>query len=65
MKQVLSELKKLKKLKSPPKMVGSAIVDEKMTTWVEPTLMVEISYAQLTRDKMYREPVFVRMRLDR
>ncbi len=65
MKQVLSELKKLKKLKSPAKLSGGAIVDEKTTQWVGPGLVVEISYAQLTRDKMYREPVFVRMRLDK
>jgi DNA ligase D-like protein (predicted ligase)/DNA ligase D-like protein (predicted polymerase)/DNA ligase D-like protein (predicted 3'-phosphoesterase) len=65
MKQVLGELKKLKKLKSPPKLTGGAFVDEKATQWVEPSLVVEISYAQLTRDKMFREPVFVRMRLDR
>jgi DNA ligase D-like protein (predicted ligase)/DNA ligase D-like protein (predicted polymerase)/DNA ligase D-like protein (predicted 3'-phosphoesterase) len=65
MKQVLGALKRLKKLKSAPKMKGGALVDEKITQWVEPDLVVEISYAQLTRDKMYREPVFVRLRGDR
>lgn len=65
MKQVLGEMKKLKKQKSPPRLKGGAIVDEKTTQWVEPVLVVEISYAQLTKDKMYREPVFVKLRLDR
>ncbi len=57
-------MKKLKKTKTP-KMLGGKIVDEKVTDWVEPKLIAEISYAQLTRDKMYREPVFLRLRLDR
>lgn len=65
MKYILGELKKLKKLKSPPKLTGSPIVDEKTSQWVEPRLVAEISYAQLTRDKMYREPVFVRLREDK
>jgi len=64
MKSVLSQLKKVKKTKVP-KMLGGKIVDEKTTDWVEPKLIAEISFAQLTRDKMYREPVFVRLRLDR
>lgn len=64
MKQVLSEIKKLKKVKQP-KLEGGAIVDEKVTVWIEPTLVAEISYAQITRDKMFREPVFVRLRPDR
>lgn len=64
MKQVMAELKKLKKA-SAPEMEGGKIVDEKTTHWVETKIVAEISYAQLTRDKMYREPVFVRLRLDR
>lgn len=61
--QLLTQIKKLKKAKQP-KMAGGKVVDEKVTLWVEPTLVAEISYAQVTRDTMYREPVFVRLRPD-
>lgn len=64
MKAMLAQLKKLKKTKMPA-MHGGKVVDEKITVWLEPKLIAEISFAQLTRDKMYREPVFVRLRLDR
>lgn len=63
MKQMLGLLKKLKKVKQP-KLLGGAIPDEKVTEWVEPKLVAEISYAMITRDKMFREPVFVRLRPD-
>jgi len=62
-KQILAEVKKLKKTRQP-KLHGGKIVDEKVTNWVEPSLVAEISYAQITRDKMYREPVFVRLKPD-
>jgi DNA ligase D-like protein (predicted ligase) len=39
-------------------------VDPKITTWVEPTLVAEVSYARITPDEMFREPVFVRLRPD-
>jgi len=64
MKQVMGELRELKK-SSAPKLTGGQVVDEKTTQWVEPKLIVEISYAMITRDKMYREPVFVRLRGDK
>lgn len=62
-KQLLGEIKKLKKTKQPS-LHGGKLVDEKVTHWVEPKLVAEISYAQLTKDKMYREPVFMRIRPD-
>ncbi len=62
-KQLIGQIKKLKKIKQP-KMAGGKLVDEKVTVWVEPSLVAEISYAQITQDKMYREPVFVRLRPD-
>lgn len=61
MKEISRELKKLKEIKKP---VKEKVLDEKTTTWVEPVLMAEISYSKLTPDKMYREPVFIRMRPD-
>ncbi|MBK5279094.1 MAG: non-homologous end-joining DNA ligase [Bacteroidia bacterium] len=61
LKEIFVELKELKPSK---KLVSQKVMDEKTSIWVEPKLMVEISYAQLTSDKMFREPVFVRMRPD-
>jgi len=61
MKEVFQELKKLEKIKTP---VREKVLDEKVTIWIEPKLIVEISYSQLTPDKMYREPVFIRLRPD-
>lgn len=63
MKEILSMLKKQKNA-SQPAMKGGKVVDEKITTWLEPSLIAEISFAQLTRDQMYREPVFVKLRPD-
>lgn len=48
----------------PSKLTGGKIVDEKITAWVKPMLIAEISYARLTPDEMFREPVFVRLRPD-
>lgn len=60
-KEVFSQIKKLKKIKKP---IPQKVLDEKVSIWVEPKLIAEISYASLTPDKNYREPVFVRMRPD-
>ncbi len=61
MKDVHGELKKLKEVKKP---IENTAMDEKTTTWVEPVLMCEIQYAQLTKNNTFREPVFVRLRPD-
>ncbi len=61
MKEIGLELKKLAKIKKP---VHEKVLDEKVTTWIDPKLFLEISYSMLTPDKMYREPVFIRMRPD-
>jgi bifunctional non-homologous end joining protein LigD len=60
-KEIFSLIKKLKEIKKP---VDGKILDEKVSKWVEPKLMVEVSYASLTPDKNFREPVFVRLRPD-
>ena len=62
-KEILKHLKEQKVVKKVP-LKGGAIVDEKITTWLEPKLVAEISYSQITKDKMYREPVFLRLRPD-
>jgi len=61
MAELGKELKAFKKTKKP---IPEKVLDEKITTWIEPRMVVEISYAQLTPDKMYREPVFLRLRPD-
>lgn len=61
--ELFKQLKKLKKARKPD-MEGGKVVDEKVTEWIDSNMIAEISYAQLTRDKMYREPVFVRLRPD-
>ncbi len=63
MKEIFIELKKQKQV-DIPEMSGGKIVDEKITTWIEPKLVSEINYSKLTPDKMFREPVFVKLRLD-
>lgn len=44
--------------------VAGKVLDEKITTWIEPKVIAEISYSKLTPDKMFREPVFIRLRPD-
>lgn len=60
-KEISKQIKQLREIKKP---VEGKILDEKVSKWVEPKLMVEVSYASLTPDKNFREPVFVRMRPD-
>ncbi len=60
-KEIFSRVKKLKEIKKP---VEGKVLDEKVSTWVEPKLMLEVTYASLTPVKNFREPVFVRLRED-
>jgi len=61
MKEIATSLKKLKTTEKP---VKEKLLDEKISTWVEPKMMAEISYSMITKDNMFREPVFVRLRSD-
>jgi len=61
MKEVYSELKKLKEIKKP---IKEKVLDEKQTIWVEPKIICEIEYSSITKDGAYREAVFVRLRPD-
>lgn len=56
--------KLLLKLPLTEKPVKSKILDEKASIWVKPTLFVEVSFASLTPQHIFREPVFVRLRPD-
>jgi len=64
-----------KKIKEIVKLVGQLpvrksaalkgnFVDPRITTWIEPALIAEVSYSRLTPDQMFREPVFLRLRPD-
>jgi bifunctional non-homologous end joining protein LigD len=57
--QVVGAVPKLKRSKA----VGK-LLDEKISTWIEPSVMAEVSYSRITPDKMFREPVFLRLRPD-
>jgi bifunctional non-homologous end joining protein LigD len=61
---IKSIFKQVKQLKETVKPIHQKVLDEKVSKWVEPKLVAEISYASLTPDKIFREPVFVRMRPD-
>jgi DNA ligase D-like protein (predicted ligase)/DNA ligase D-like protein (predicted 3'-phosphoesterase) len=61
-REILQAIKKLREVKKP--VVSGKLFDEKISTWVDPILMAEISYSRLTPDKMFREPVFIRLRPD-
>jgi bifunctional non-homologous end joining protein LigD len=62
MKEIFSEIKKVNTLKKPS--VVGKLVDEKISVWLEPRVKAEISYSKITPDKMFREPVFIRLRPD-
>jgi ATP-dependent DNA ligase len=61
-KEIVTALKKIKTIKKPD--VIGKVLDEKISTWLEPEAIAEISYSKLTPDNMFREPVFVRLRPD-
>jgi bifunctional non-homologous end joining protein LigD len=62
MKEIFNELKKVKPVKKPA--VVGKLVDEKVSVWLEPRVKAEVSYSKITPDKMFREPVFIRLRPD-
>ncbi|HEY5919051.1 MAG TPA: non-homologous end-joining DNA ligase [Chryseolinea sp.] len=62
MKEIFNELKKVKPVKKPG--VVGKLVDEKISVWLEPRVKAEVSYSKITPDKMFREPVFIRLRPD-
>jgi ATP-dependent DNA ligase len=61
MKDVAKQIKRLDEIKKPFK---EKVLDEKVSTWVDPSLFIEVAFSKLTPDKMFREPVFIRMRPD-
>lgn len=62
MKEIRKVLDKVKSRKQCA--AKGEIIDGKVTTWLEPAVVAEIKYSRITPDKMLREPVFVKLRLD-
>ncbi len=62
MREILKLMKKVETVEKPS--VEGNLLDVKTTVWLAPTLIAEVSYASLTSDKIFREPVFVRIRPD-
>jgi bifunctional non-homologous end joining protein LigD len=61
-RDILGVLKKLDTFKKAD--VVGKVIDEKVSVWVDPKMIAEVSYSKLTPDKMFREPVFVKLRPD-
>lgn len=58
----ISEL--LKSQEDIDKPVTGPVADENDTTWIEPGIMIEVSYARRTDNGLFREAVFQRLRPD-
>jgi DNA ligase D-like protein (predicted ligase) len=56
--------KLIKELDETDKPVNHSIQNEKETTWVEPKIVVEVHYAELTDEKLLRQAVYKRLRPD-
>jgi DNA ligase D-like protein (predicted ligase)/DNA ligase D-like protein (predicted polymerase)/DNA ligase D-like protein (predicted 3'-phosphoesterase) len=61
-KDIVQILKKIDTVKKPN--VKGKLFDEKISVWLEAKLIAEVTYSKLTPDKMFREPVFVKLRPD-
>lgn len=61
-RDIVKVMKGVKEVKKPD-VIGS-VFDPKISVWLEPKIVAEVSYSKLTPDKMFREPVFVNLRLD-
>jgi bifunctional non-homologous end joining protein LigD len=61
-KDIVKVLKDVKQIKKPD--VIGTLFDPRISIWLAPQVVAEVSYSKLTPDKMFREPVFVKLRLD-
>jgi DNA ligase D-like protein (predicted ligase) len=62
MKEITELLHQCEEVSKP---IENKVLDESKTTWIEAGLVVEVTYASLTPDKIFREAVFVRLRPDK
>lgn len=61
-RDIVKVMKRVKELKKPD--VAGNVLDPKVSIWLEPKVIAEVSYSRITPDKMFREPVFVKLRVD-
>ena len=61
-REILHFLKQIDTVKKP-NVIGS-VLDERISVWLKPKAVAEVSYSKLTPDKMFREPVFIKLRPD-
>lgn len=61
-RDILKVMKRVGEIKKPE--VKGTLFDPKISVWLEPKIVAEVSYSKLTPDKMFREPVFLKLRLD-
>jgi DNA ligase D-like protein (predicted polymerase)/DNA ligase D-like protein (predicted ligase)/DNA ligase D-like protein (predicted 3'-phosphoesterase) len=61
LKEIDGLLEKTGKIDKP---IDRPVRTEKDTTWVEPRIVVEVHYAELTEDKLFRSAVYERLRRD-
>ncbi|HEY9486683.1 MAG TPA: hypothetical protein VIQ51_00045, partial [Chryseosolibacter sp.] len=61
-KDILKIMKQVDEIKKPD--VVGKLFDPKISVWIEPKIIAEVSYSKLTPDKMFREPVFLKLRVD-
>lgn len=58
-------LKELQAIRRPDPPCVGPIPKDKGTTWVEPKLVCEVRYREMTEDGLLRQPVFIRFRDDK
>ncbi len=61
MQETFAYLKKIRHVKRP---IREKPLDDALTVWIEPKAICEVQFASLTKDRMLREPVFLRLRQD-
>jgi ATP-dependent DNA ligase len=61
-KDIIASIEKVGTIKKPD--VTGNVFDPKISVWLAPKLVVEVAYSKLTPDKMFRESVFIKLRLD-
>lgn len=62
MKEISALIKRSTSVKKP--VYVPKILDDSVSKWISPPFSVECSYAKLTPDRIFREPVFQRLRPD-
>lgn len=65
-RQLLSSLKKeMKKLETDSSPFTTKVPLNGEVTWLRPSLVADIAYTEITRDKIFRHPVFLRLRKEK